>query len=136
MACLDTTFFIDLARKQGGRKSRARALLRELVANEDRLCTTRFTVAELYVGVYRSRDRAKERASIEAALHGIEILEFEPTAAETFGHLTARLQKTGRPAGDMDVLIAATALSEGETSIVTRNAGHYAQIPGIDVLTY
>lgn len=36
----------------------------------------------------------------------------------------------------MDVLIAATALAEGETRIVTRNPAHHEAIPGMRVLDY
>ena len=136
MACLDTTFLIDLARRRGGRKARARALLGDLVSANERLCTTRFTVAELYVGVFRATDAQREQVAVSAVLQDLEILEFAPDAAETFGRLTARLQQVGKPVGDMDVLIAATALAEGETRIVTRNVGHYADIPGITVITY
>ena len=136
MACLDTTFLIDLARKRGGRKAKARAALIGLVSADERLCTTRFTVAELYVGVFRASQVAHERAAVAAVLQGLEILEFTPVAAETFGRLTARLQAMGKPAGDMDVLIASTAMAEGETRIVTRNVGHYADIPGITVVSY
>lgn len=136
MACLDTTVFIDLSRGEGGKRSRARALLRELVAGDERLCTTRFTMAELYVGVYRSRDPGRARAAVEAVLRGMEVLEFLSASAEAFGRLTAVLQTRGKPVGDMDVLIAATALAEGETRIVTRNPAHFERIPGITVITY
>ena len=102
MACLDTTFLIDLARKQGGRKSRARAMLRDLVAAEERLCTTRFTMAELYVGVYRSRDLEAERAAVAAVLDGIEVLEFAPVAAQLRLLLSSSNLSTGK--SDANVL--------------------------------
>ena len=136
MACLDTTFLIDLSRRHGGRRARARKKLKELVASGEQFSTTRFAVAELYVGVFRSRDRERERKAVRTVLTGLEILEFDAAAARAFGHLTARLQELGRPVGDMDVLIAATALTGGERVLVTRNPTHYESIPGITVAEY
>ncbi|HEX7551608.1 MAG TPA: type II toxin-antitoxin system VapC family toxin [Candidatus Methylomirabilis sp.] len=47
-----------------------------------------------------------------------------------FARITALLQQQGKPAGDMDVLIAATALVAGE-SLVTANPTHFRNIPGL-----
>jgi predicted nucleic acid-binding protein len=44
-------------------------------------------------------------------------------------------QELGRPAGDMDVLIAATALTAGQV-LVSDNASHFADIPELLVETY
>jgi hypothetical protein len=55
MACLDTSFLIDLAGGGGKlRCARAATKLRHLAARGESLTTTRFNVAELYVGVYRT----------------------------------------------------------------------------------
>jgi len=136
VACLDTTFLIDLSRRHSGRRARARNKLRNLAAKGERLSTTRFSVAEMYVGVFRARDREREREAVSTVLAGLDILEFDAASARAFGNLTARLQELGRPAGDMDVLIAATALSAGETKLVTRNPTHYGDIPGVAVEGY
>lgn len=53
-----------------------------------------------------------------------------------FARLAASLQAIGRPAGDMDVLIAATALSANEPILVTRNPTHFADLRGLDVQGY
>lgn len=41
----------------------------------------------------------------------------------------------GTPAGEMDTLIAAVALAQGE-ALVTRNARHFEGIAGLTVLGY
>jgi predicted nucleic acid-binding protein len=41
----------------------------------------------------------------------------------------------GRPAGDMDTLIAAIALAHGQR-LVTRNPKHFADVPGLIVESY
>ncbi len=136
MACLDTSVLIDLM-APGARPARRKLarLLRRLVADGERLSTTRFTVAELWVGVCRSRDPSGEQVAVEAALADLEILEFDEPASRVFGELTAYLQALGRPAGDMDVLIASVALVNGQT-LVTRNVKHFLDLPGLSVAGY
>lgn len=136
MACLDTTFLIDLGRRNGPRLERARNKLRALVQRGERLVTTRFTVAELYVGVFRCADPSAEKCAIAALLSGLDIVEFDETGALIFGRLTAHLQAMGRPAGDMDILIAATALAANEPVLVTRDPAHFTGIAGLRTEPY
>ena len=136
MACLDTTFLIDLSRRGASkRRARARKKLAELVARGEAIVTTQFNVAELYVGVFRVRDSAKEEQAVRALLDGMEILEFNDVIARLFGRITAHQQVAGRPGGDMDVLIGATALAANH-SVVTRNPSHFGNIPGLSVESY
>ena len=136
MACLDTTFFVDLSRRSASsRRACARRKLAGLVETGESLATTRFNVAELYVGVFRVRDAVREEKAVRAVLDGIEILEFTDDAARLFGRITAHQQTAGRPGGDMDVLIAAVALTAGH-SVVTRNPSHFRNIPGLAVESY
>ena len=63
------------------------------------------------------------------------VLDFDDSAARLFAGIAAELRRKGRPAGDMDVLIAATAMAGGH-SLVTRNTAHFADIPHLTVETY
>jgi tRNA(fMet)-specific endonuclease VapC len=110
----------------------AQARLSELVERGEPLFTTRFNVAELHVGVHRSDNPAKERKRVDAVLDVFGVLEFDDAAAQLFGQITAHLQASGRPAGDMDVLIAATAMASGQC-LVTANPAHFGDIPQFDV---
>ena len=136
MACLDTSVLLDLLGR-GGRRRRRQAvtLLRQLTQRGEDLTTTRFTQAELQVGVERSRTVDRERRVVQAALVDLEILDFDEQAALAFGKLTAHLQQRGTPAGDMDVLIAAVSLVNGQR-LVTANARHFSAIPGLVVEGY
>lgn len=136
MACLDTTILIDLCRRPREPRHRAEGKLRELVQRGESVCTTRFNVAELMVGVFRSDDPEAEAEVVTQVLSGLSVLEFGAEAAEVFGKLTAHLHRLGRPAGDMDVLIAATTLCAGETTVVTRNPDHFTDLPGCRVEMY
>lgn len=135
MACLDTTILIDLAAKSSGRKGQAVAKLKELVTKGQGLTTTRFNVAELYVGISRSQHPEEEEKAIRTLLSEMEILEFDDGAARAFGFITGFLQQIGQPAGDMDVLIAATALVYGH-ALITRSAKHFRHIPHLIVEEY
>ena len=136
MACLDTSFLIDLIRSGvPSRRRRATNKLRELVASGEWLTTTRFNVAELLVGVYGSDDPDREIRVVDAALQALTILEFGPDSALLFGRITALLRRKGKPVGDMDVLIATTAVVAGE-SLVTDNPAHFQNIPGLTVQVY
>lgn len=99
------------------------------------LTTTRFNVAELHVGVRRSRNAESESAKVERLIQGLTVLEFDDLSARVFGSVVAGLARVGRPVGDMDVLTASVAIAHGEV-LVTRNRRHFSAIPGLVVLGY
>jgi predicted nucleic acid-binding protein len=136
MACLDTTLLLDL-RGRGGRKlqDRARRKVLGLSLAGEELTTTIFNLAELWVGIEQAADREEEQAIVEQILSPLRVLDFDPTSARGFGRITAHLQRLGRPAGDMDVLIAAVAMIQNQ-KVVTRNSEHFARIPGLQVESY
>lgn len=135
MACLDTTVLVDLARRGGQRRRRALGKVRELVDRGETLVTTRFNIAELYVGVERSDDAQREERAVQAVLGVLGVLDFDQTSARLFARITAHLQTIGKPAGDMDVLIAATSMAAGHC-LVTRNASHFNDVPQLAVEMY
>ncbi len=128
MACLDTTILIDLIGSNMKRREQAVRKVTELAKKGQTLTTTRFNVAELYVGLARSSHPEKDEATIRTLLGEFEILELTDAAARVFGSVTGFLQRIGKPAGDVDVLIAATAMVHSHI-LVTRNARHFRHIP-------
>ena len=136
MACLDTCALLDLTGRGGRRlQSRVQKKLDELDRDEASFVTTRFNVAELWIGVARSRQPGAEQEVLATLLAPLGILEFGPDEAVAFGRLVGHLQDHGEPIGDMDALIAAVALVHGQ-SIVTRNAAHFERVPGLEVVSY
>ena len=135
MACLDTTILIDLACKISGRRGPAIRKIEGLAERGEELAITRFNIAELYVGIARSRHPYEEEKAIRACLSELVILEFNDAAARLFGSITGYLQQIGKPAGDMDVLIAATAMAHGHP-LITRNPRHFQHIPHLNVEKY
>jgi len=136
VAALDTTVFIDLMGRSGKAiKARAQTAAD---AHADPLrphTTTRFNLAELLAGVEGSTDPVAERRRVDAALEQVLLLEFDDPATLQFAKIDNFLHRIGRPKADMDMLIAAVAMANGE-ALLTRNARDFADIPGLVVLTY
>jgi tRNA(fMet)-specific endonuclease VapC len=129
MACLDTSVLVDLLRSNAERKRRALGKIEQLVGRGEAIVTTRFCLAEMYLGIELSADPISEQEKLRRVMDRIDaIFEFGDPAAREYGAAAAHLRRIGSPAGDMDVLIAATALAHGHF-LVTRNPSHFADIP-------
>lgn len=136
MAVLDTTVLVDLSRRTGTAQRRsAWEAIRTRVGAGETLATTRFNVAELYVGIELARDAGTEREKVEFILRHLPILEFDDHAAMAYAKLHATMQRSGRLPADMDLLIATVAVANGH-SLVTRNARHFVNVPGLVVHSY
>jgi tRNA(fMet)-specific endonuclease VapC len=99
-------------------------------ANE--ICISTITLAELHYGAENSARRA---ANLEGLLHlvdRLDVLSFSADAAAHYGQLRTELQKMGRLAGPLDMLIGAHARSEG-LIVVTNNEREFARMPGLRV---
>jgi tRNA(fMet)-specific endonuclease VapC len=136
VACLDTSVLIDLLKPPAHPRHVAAAQLLQLrLSLGESLCTTRLCHAELLVGVHRSRDGTGEMARVRRVLSTLVVLEFDTRAVEHFGAIKARLMEIGRPTGDIDVLIASISIANGH-SLLTRNPRHFADIAGLQVVSY
>ena len=136
MACLDTATLLDLA-PPGERRARAaaRKKVEAIRCRGEALVTTRLNVAELLVGVVRSKDPRTERRKVEALLRRLQVLELDARGAVAFGRIVGYLQEQGQKIGDMDALIASVCISHGH-GVVTRNTRHFSRVPGLRVETY
>jgi tRNA(fMet)-specific endonuclease VapC len=70
------------------------------------------TVAELQYGVEKSSAIEKNKEALGFFLTPFEILDFDTTAAEEYGRIRSSLEKSGKPIGSIDTLIAAHAVSQ------------------------
>jgi tRNA(fMet)-specific endonuclease VapC len=132
MVCLDTAFLADLFRKNPAAEKK----LEELVAARKEISITVMTVAELYYGAYKSSRLEEEKAKVEQIKRRFLILEMNESGAQKFGELLSVLEKSGKKISDRDVLIAAIAISKGESTIVTRNEKDFSRISELSVITY
>lgn len=91
--------------------------------------------AELYFGAAKSTRRLEVLARLEEQLAPFDRLPFCSKAAHSYGQIRAYLAAVGRPVGNMDLLIAASALAHGHT-VVTRNVREFETIPGLSLETW
>ena len=63
-------------------------------------------------------------------LSPLEVLPFDEDAAESYGEIRAALEKSGKPIGPLDTLIAGHALSLGAT-LITNNVREFQRVKGL-----
>ncbi|MCC6142062.1 MAG: type II toxin-antitoxin system VapC family toxin [Nitrospira sp.] len=90
------------------------------------------TVAELDYGASKSRQASKNRAALEQFIAPLDVASFDREAASAYGKLRAVLEQKGTPIGNMDLLIAAHALSLG-VRLITNNGREFKRVPGLKV---
>lgn len=128
---LDTTFLIDVIRGHPA----ANRLLLELEQGSEPLRIPTVVAFELWAGAARSRRPAEEERTVALALSAHPSLHLTEEHTRQAGAVSASLQDRGDPIGDADVLLAGTALAEGE-ALVTRNKRHFERVPGLRLRTY
>ena len=122
---LDTNICIHIIRqKPAGLLSR----LTTLLIGDVGLST--ITVAELQVGVRKSRDPGRNAEALALFLLPLEIAAFDYAAAEAYGHIRAALESAGTPIGPLDTLIAGHAASL-DAILVTDNVAEFSRVPGL-----
>lgn len=93
------------------------------------------TYGELVYGARKSRQIERNLATAHRVAEIYPMLPVTQAVIETFASLRADLQMAGTPLDDMDLLIAATALSHNLT-LVTNNKKHFGRIPGLEVVNW
>ncbi|HEV8711960.1 MAG TPA: type II toxin-antitoxin system VapC family toxin [Candidatus Binatia bacterium] len=85
------------------------------------------SLAELYEGVYYSREPEESGRKLEDFLSGVEIVALEDGVCQTFGRERGRLRQERILIGDFDLLIGATCLYHNLT-LLTNNTKHFKRI--------
>ena len=88
------------------------------------------SLAELYEGIYYSRDPEGDAQDLNNFLRGVTVLDIDEAIAKIFGRERGRLRATGTLIGDLDLLIGATALHHTLT-LLTNNRSHFERIEGL-----
>lgn len=130
MACLETTFLIDLLRG----KPAVKELKDELDRTETRLAIAAPSIMELWAGSCAAKGTQAEQDKIIELMESLEILPLDGRSAREAGEIEADLIAKGLAIQAQDVMIAGIARINGE-KVVTRDEG-YARIPGLKVLKY
>jgi tRNA(fMet)-specific endonuclease VapC len=119
---LDTNTCICALKLQG----RVAERLRE--HSPDDVGVTIITVAELWFGARKSARPQATRREIDAFLAPLGVAPFDRAAAEAYADLRFALERSGRPIGERDLLIASIARTRGLT-VVTHNVSEFGRVP-------
>jgi tRNA(fMet)-specific endonuclease VapC len=128
---LDTGSASDYINRRGGVFSRAGQ--RRSLGDRIGICTP--VLGELWAGIEQSRSRPKNLKTLVRNLPDFRIWPFDQAAAEEFGRVFANLKRLGRPMQQIDMQIAAVALSMGNCTVVTKDSD-FSAIPGLDVVDW
>lgn len=104
------------------------ANLREHLNDPLKICIV--TLMELYYGAHKSREVASNLGKIKTLENSLDILHIGSECAEVFGLLKAKLERTGSPLDDFDLMIASCALANN-LILVTNNTKHFKRIAGL-----
>jgi len=124
---LDTSILIDLLRK----KPQAVKFLEK--HPEDKFITSSICEAEVWEDVYREEkiDFERRRKAVADLLESLyQIIPFDRKQAQIAGQIRSRLSIKGEDIGDLDVLIAATAIGS-EAILLTHNIKHFSRIKNL-----
>jgi tRNA(fMet)-specific endonuclease VapC len=89
-------------------------------------------LGELWSGVEGSASRDRNVQRLRLALSRLVIWPYTHEAAEEFGRLFAELRRIGRPMQQIDIQIAAIAISLGNCTVVSADSD-LAAVPGLAV---
>lgn len=97
--------------------------------HKDALSISSVTVAEALYGA-RRKSSAKLESLIGLFCEMFAVVDWTPSAASAYADIRVALERQGAPIGEMDMMIAASAISGGYT-LVTNNTRHFARIDGL-----
>ena len=124
---LDTTFLIDLLDQLDA----AENALAGLIEGETPVAVSPLTVYETGIGLHES-----EYARFDEILASMVVLPLGHTESRRALSIQRTLEDRGEPIGDIDSLIAATAVESADSRVLTRNTDEFARVDELDVETY
>ncbi|MBI2529624.1 MAG: type II toxin-antitoxin system VapC family toxin [Candidatus Diapherotrites archaeon] len=107
----------------------------QVLSSEQEVFITSITLAELFYGVHNSDDIEKHKSKLLDFLSQVRVLNLDYNSCELFGRIKSRLKKSGNIVGDLDLIIASIALSNG-FALTTNNISHFQKIEELKVENY
>lgn len=86
------------------------------------------TYDEFYEGIITGRHREQRERRANEILKLVDVIPVDTAISRRFAELRAGLHQRGALFGDLDILIAATAL-EHDLELVTSNMRHFGRLP-------
>jgi tRNA(fMet)-specific endonuclease VapC len=125
---LDTGIAQDFINRRNGVLERADDVRHR--GNRIGICTP--VLGELWSGVEGSVYRTRNLHRLRHALSRLVVWPYTNAAAAHFGRVFAELRKIGRPMQQIDIMVAAIAISLGNCTVVTRDTD-LRSVPGLAV---
>ncbi len=91
------------------------------------------SLAEIYDGIYGSTNVDQQEGRLARVLTSIKILYLDEAICRIFAQERRRLRSIGSLIGDMDLLIAATAIRNSVT-LLTNNRRHFERVQGLSII--
>jgi tRNA(fMet)-specific endonuclease VapC len=126
-----TAFMLDTDISSYIIKRRPATLVDKFEKHADTLNVSVITAAELRFGAEKAA-RPKLAELVEAHLDRLAILDWTDEVTPHYARMRSELERSGKPIGNMDLLIASHAVSQGMT-VVTNNLRHFSNVPGLNV---
>lgn len=120
---LDTTVIIDYLR---GREE----AIRLIDSLDGKITSSYFCLAELYEGIYASKNKKAEEAIVTFFSGLSKIFSLNKQVAKKFGEVRFTLRNKGKTIEDIDIFIAATCLTY-DLILITYNKKHFERIVGL-----
>jgi tRNA(fMet)-specific endonuclease VapC len=112
------------------RPANMRDCLNEAVARRGKATVSTLTIFELRFGIAKSARIVSNTERLDLFLTSLQILSFDQEDARIAGNIRAELERTGRPIGPYDYLIAAQAIRH-DLTLITANEKEFARVPGL-----
>jgi tRNA(fMet)-specific endonuclease VapC len=90
------------------------------------------TVSELRYGAEKSSRPEENHEALDSFLTPLEILAYGEAERRTYGMIRSHLERSGKPIGSMDLLIAAHAVNLGAI-LVTQNTREFERVPDLRI---
>ncbi len=123
---LDTDVCIEILR------GNSRVLARIGGGIPDDFGVSTVTAFELYSGVERCRNPTGEARRVGLFLEPLHILPFDRIAAREAARIRSALERSGRPIGPYDLMIAAQAISL-DLPLATHNRAEFGRVAGLRI---
>ncbi len=109
-----------------------KSILKRIRVEIDEIGLSTLVVAELDYGAKVSQRSEDNLEKLYRLLEIIQVVPFDIECAKIFGTIKSKLRSLGKPTGEVDALIAATAMVH-EATLVTTNKKHFENIEGLKI---
>ena len=104
----------------------------KVVEKINKITLPALVIAELDYGAKASHNSTRNLAKLNQFIELVNVVPFDIACARMLGTIKSRLRKLGKPTGEVDAMIAATAMVH-KAELVTGNIRHFQNIDGLKI---